>query len=441
MSNLGKIIFIIPWILFSIHGQSSLDTTDLPSFQEDESIPQTTAHPIPTEAIQSRTLRISVNGAPGTFTIDQLRNSMAHLLPGTNIEFGPGVYSVSEPLELRNLRNITITGSANTEFVGAQGPPAPDLQRDPCSGSRAQCRWPGRGRWQPEYIDFNGFAIFKVESSQNISFSNFQIRNSWPNGISLSDSNTVNVDQVRIRGGTNGIYARGEQTHHINIRNSQWSQDTNMWNQRSWQHVHHGTENYLNGAFFQARDIRGDVRIENNRVADAFNGIRIKASRGRCPSPNPCNLNRNVVIDNNEFTRIADNVVEPETYAANWNVTNNRITDAHGAFSFDGVHGENFRMSGNTVNIESKPRTHIPEQVYASLVPEERDPHNGGCIFKLKGVGQIQNFLVENNSFAENFTPPGQRGKKFNKGSFPEGTVLRQNRITGNFRNIPEQQL
>ncbi len=423
--------FLLVSILgISVEGQSEVTKSKQPHFS------------IPQKVLASKHIKISTNSTSVTYSIDQLRNSSENLRPGTLIEFAPGVYSITSPIYLKNLSHITIKGTTNTIFEGVKGPERPQLKRQPCN--EKPCLWKS-GPWKPQYCNFDGFAIFKVVGSKNIRLSNFNIRNAWPNGITITNSQDINIDKIDVRGGTNAVfaqslpnYSKGHlKTRKITISNSTWIQDEELWSYRTWQHVHHGEQNYLNGAFFQGRNIAGNVAIENNKIKDAFNAIRIKVSSKLCPTSKSCDYNRNVFIKNNKFYRISDNVIEPETYASNWKVTDNLVVDTHAAFSFDGVHGNNFYMANNIVRIESKPRTRLSQRELYSLSKKDRDPHNGGCIFKLKYVGDIKNFVIENNEFHENYTPFGQKGKKFTKGTFPQGTILKNNQIIGSFRATP----
>jgi hypothetical protein len=190
------------------------------------------------------------------------------------------------------------------------------------------------------------------------------------------------------------------------------------------------------------QNVQGNVVVENNTVTNAFNGVRLS-----CRNTSAANCNQNVTIQNNSFTRIRDNVVEPEAYANNWNVKSNTIVDAHAPFSFDGVSGS-MVLDGNTVSTTAKP----------SLLTESRNPasgngimlatapsnpvdlHNNGKVFKFDSESQNLNIVVTNNNFDQSFdnstqvftsSAAGVESKKLCKGAMPSRVVWINNTCTG----------
>jgi hypothetical protein len=57
-----------------------------------------------------------------------------------------------------------------------------------------------------------------------------------------------------------------------------WDCPVSIWSDVPWGVVHHHFWRPLNGALFMARDILGNVKIINNQVFDAYNGIRTTLS-------------------------------------------------------------------------------------------------------------------------------------------------------------------
>ena len=60
-----------------------------------------------------------------------------------------------------------------------------------------------------------------------------------------------------------------------------------IWSDLPWGIVHHHFWSPLNGALFMSRDILGNVRVSNNHVFDAYNGIRATLS-GTCRADAAC---------------------------------------------------------------------------------------------------------------------------------------------------------
>ena len=115
-----------------------------------------------------------------------------------------------------------------------------------------------------------------------------------------------------------------------------------MWNTVPWGVAHHGSRAYLNGGLIGSLGTPGSIVVRHNIVRNAYNGVRIRANR--CDRP-PCNVN--VEIYDNDFQFVRDNPVEPEDEATNWWVFHNRIYNAHGWFSLDGVGGGPVYIFGN----------------------------------------------------------------------------------------------
>jgi hypothetical protein len=121
------------------------------------------------------------------------------------------------------------------------------------------------------------------------------------------------------------------------VEDNHWEQDPSgdIWSTIPWGITHHGSRQYLNGAFVGASSIAGGVIIRRNIMRNAYNAIRLKSED--CPETNRCNMN--VEIYDNSFEYLRDNPIEIERHAANWWVHGNRIHNSHAWFSMDGGRG------------------------------------------------------------------------------------------------------
>jgi hypothetical protein len=137
---------------------------------------------------------------------------------------------------------------------------------------------------------------------------------------------------------------------------SDWSCPVSVWSDVPWAVVHHHFWSPLNGALFTAKDILGNVRIANNHVTDAYNGIRVRLS-DVCLARPQCRerANAGFEIVLNTFEKIRDNAIEPEGRATNWIIKQNTFTDVYAAISTDGVTGHDFLVFGNVFALDDVP--------------------------------------------------------------------------------------
>lgn len=311
-------------------------------------------------------------------------NQVIHQSPdGSTIVFRAGRYIVSSSLLVQGKRGLQLQAEQGALLDAQIQPQSPTLMVEDCSQDGQPCeirKWNGEPEWIAQGPVHNGFAVLQILDSQNIELSGFSFRNSFPNFISIKgDSQFIRIHDCDFVGGTNAIYATGLNVKEIELSNNFWNQDPSgkVWSSLDWQHVHHGLFNYYNGAFFQSKDVSGDIRIHNNVIKNAYNGIRMKATSVGVG-------NANVVIKENFFHRIADNVIEPEFYAKDWVITMNRMDGVYAPFSFDSVEGRQIVISSNVVNFRELPRLHVPaEQVSDGL-------HQGGRLLKLKSDSSLE---------------------------------------------------
>ena len=135
-----------------------------------------------------------------------------------------------------------------------------------------------------------------------------------------------------------------------------WSCPVSVWSDVPWGIVHHHFWSPLNGALFAAMDILGNVRIADNYLVDAYNGIRVKVSYD-CLARPACRerTNAGFEITGNTFEKIRDNPIEPEGQAAFWIVKHNTFINVYAAISTDGVAGHDFLVFGNVFALDDPP--------------------------------------------------------------------------------------
>ncbi len=359
--------------------------------------------------------------------LEKLQAKKSCIAPNTKIVFSPGEYYLAKPIKIENCSDLIFEGGPNVSFYGKGLAVQPQLLIFGCN-TNDNCEWTPGLDWKPIYPKFTGYSVFHIVNSSNIHFSEMQIYDSWPNAIWIQDSQSIKIEKSTFIGGTNAIFANGLKTQKIQISQSFWEQDPTgeVWSHLPWQHVHHGKFNYFNGAFFQSRDIRGQVLINKNLVLNAFNGVRMKVSPSLL-SDNSNDLNKYVTIADNQFVKVSDNVIEPEVYLDHWQVLANTFVDYHAAFSFSGVAGVSFIAKDNKLILNEKPRQHVSDMEKKWMPPNDRDLHNGGTIFKLKGVGIIKGFVVAYNTLSVDYTNDHYPSMILNKGEFPEETMFVEN--------------
>jgi hypothetical protein len=231
----------------------------------------------------------------------------------------------------------------------------------------------------------DGFAVFQLIDVAHIRIELLTIKRAWPSAVYIENSHDLAFRDLDITDGTYAFYANGEQTRGIAISDCRWVQNPNIWRGIRWDEIHDGKDEngnvikveyrYLNGAFFGADDIIGDVEIIRNDICDCYNGVRMDVS--------PHNLNalvgsfnRDVRILDNRFRYIRDNPIEPEATAVGWWIGRNRFYNCHKLFSQDGVRGGFWYYYGNICWFDSRPGP-------------EGDEYNGGAVFKLGKGGAV----------------------------------------------------
>ena len=221
----------------------------------------------------------------------------------------------------------------------------------------------------------NQHACLRMKNQTSIVIENVNFKGCWPIAIHAINSSYVTVRNSRIIGSTFGVYAQGscaysdgkcdpldygDTAHHYLIENVQWIQDPpdgslpvrddeigsgNMWRRYWWMDIHDRGRPYhhLNGALFGSWNILGGVVFRNNRIHNAFNGIRLDVPENGVLHTR----NLNIEIYGNRFYYIRDNSVEPEHEVTNLWVHGNWSLNAYASLSTDGVGGNYWYVFGN----------------------------------------------------------------------------------------------
>ena len=288
-----------------------------------------------------------------------LHNAVANCAPGDLIRLMPGNYFLPEPVDIpiSGLEDqpIIIRGEYGAILEGRR-PPDPEVSAID----------PGCAK----------YAAFRIIGKRHIRLDNIRIERAWPSAVYIRDSNDLIFKNLQIRGGTYAFYATGEHTSRIIIENCDWIQDDVIWRYLNWAMIHDGEitpgkeapYRYLNGAFFGADDIAGDIVIRGNDVRHCYNAVRMDVSATNLQKPIG-SFNRNVRIIDNRFSFVRDNPIEPEATAVGWWVAYNQFYNCHKLFSQDNLAGGYWYYFGNRGWFDSRPGP-------------EGDENNGGAVFK-----------------------------------------------------------
>jgi len=218
------------------------------------------------------------------------------------------------------------------------------------------------GNTAPKPDDKGDFSFLQIKDCEGILIEGLKVKNFWPIIFDIKRSTFVTIRNCHLVGATKAISAKNGASHLL-IEGNNWVQDESpnhdLWHKIDWREAHGdegagNTYNYFNGGFLWASGIRGKVIVRRNRIQDAYNGIRLKYKKDDLSIPERARWNSDVYIVENEFLRIRDNPVEPETLAWNWHVRNNSLVDCHSWFSFDDVSGGYFYIYGNDGRFDTR---------------------------------------------------------------------------------------
>ena len=287
-------------------------------------------------------------------------------MPGDLIRLVAGDYPLSEPLVFPR------SGHEGAPII-LRGDTGSQLKVNNQPDYSVSANNPGRDR----------FAAFQLIDVAHIRIENLSIIRSWPSAVYIENSHDLCFTRLDITAGTYAVYANGATTQAIEITQCRWTQDETIWRSIRWDDIHDGDIHpdgkapfrYLNGAFFGADDITGNVLIARNDIRDCYNGVRMDVSAENLAAPIG-SFNRDVRIFDNNFSYIRDNPVEPEATAVGWWIGRNRFYNCHKLFSQDGVRGGFWYYFGNICWFDSRPGP-------------EGDEYNGGAVFKLGKGGTV----------------------------------------------------
>ena len=230
-------------------------------------------------------------------------------------------------------------------------------------------------------------AVLVLRHCQYVIIRGLNFKDCWIAGIHIERCQHIVVDDVSFRGGTVAISANGIETSDITVQNCSWQQDMSkrheMWNGVPWGRIHGSKDNskypgvdlkndyrHWDGDFFIATDIAGNVTIRNNKIRDAFNAIHFFNSVDALPpgvvaDSLKFNSGRrsaaNVLIENNIFIRIRDNIFEPEDHAWNWVIRRNRFHDCYRPFSLEFDRAGWIYIYGNMGSFLTRPSRQLAE--------------------------------------------------------------------------------
>jgi hypothetical protein len=231
--------------------------------------------------------------------------------------------------------------------------------------TRADFRWrepyvgDDRAPWDdaPPRARSGDFAFLQIIGCSHVHVEGLAVRGAWPTIFYIENSTHVAIRDCVLEGGIYAVFAGGSVTSHLLLDGNSWRQDTSLghdlWSRIDWREAHGGEGaggryRYFNGGFLSARRIVGHVVVSNNRISDAYNGVRMK---GDLANPD---RNAHVHIFDNLFLRIRDNPIELEGHATDWHVRHNRLLDCHSWFSVDGATGGHWYFYGNLASFVSR---------------------------------------------------------------------------------------
>jgi hypothetical protein len=328
-------------------------------------------------------------------SLAELRQALERATPGSVIRLAAGTYEVfadDPPFVVKGVqglpdRPIVIRGTRGTPEKARPTIIDGGRRLDPTLALVERFLRPGgRSSELDELIAENQFRTaravncFLFEDAAYLVIEELTVRNCWPTSFVFLESRYVTLRAMTIVGSTYAFFA-GRHSEHVLVEDNVWTQDDSgyatdesgasgrvelkpkpgrMWDTIPWGVSHHGSRAYLNGGLIGSFGTPGSIVVRRNIVRNAYNGVRIRATR--CERP-PCNVN--VEIYDNDFQFIRDNPVEPEDQAVNWWIFHNRIYDAHGWMSLDGVAGGPIYIYGNVGWFDDKPSRNCIQKDWA----------------------------------------------------------------------------
>ncbi len=192
----------------------------------------------------------------------------------------------------------------------------------------------------------------ELNQSAWIELGNLSFVNGWTDPIRVNASSYISFRNCDFKGGRKVILATGAETHHLLVEGCSWDQGGEaLWTLEkdilgvdAWLSMHHELMGYYNGTLVDSRASGGSFVIRNNRIQNAYNGIRLTSKKG---------FDANMEVYDNTLNNIRDNDFEPEHYAFNLHIYHNRSHNIHKTLSVDDVAGGYIYYYGNTISMDA----------------------------------------------------------------------------------------
>ncbi len=192
----------------------------------------------------------------------------------------------------------------------------------------------------------------ELNNSSWIEFGHLSFVNGWTDPVRVVNSSYISFRYCDFKGGRKVILGTGAETHHLLVEDCSWDQGGEaLWTLEKdargvdgWLSMHHELMGYYNGTLVDSRASGGSFVIRNNRISNAYNGIRFTSKKG---------FDANIEVYNNTLNNIRDNDFEPEHYAFNLHIYHNRSHNIHKTLSVDDVAGGYIYYYGNTISMDA----------------------------------------------------------------------------------------
>ncbi|MEL7228286.1 MAG: hypothetical protein AAGK38_00040 [Pseudomonadota bacterium] len=325
--------------------------------------------------------------------------------PGDTIVLEPGIHE--NPLYFAGLRGtqerpIIIQAGKGMTPARLTGPICQNVAKDIANREAARRQ---EGGYYPAPGFLGDLAALTLRDCQYVVVQGLYFDQCWLSAIYIDDCRFIAVRDCRIEGSMNAFGINGPDTRHILIEHNHWRQDMSddhdIWNNVPWSAIHGSLANskrevdpkrdvrHFDGDFVRCWDIAGDLLVRDNDVEDAFNGVHTfndvdELAPGVEAPATQFNRRRrstaNVLIEDNRFTRIRDNVIEPEDHAWNWVVRRNTFVDCLVPLSLELHRAGWLYIYANQFASFHKPSQTVPKDW------KDESNRDGFAIFKTGGL-------------------------------------------------------
>ena len=160
--------------------------------------------------------------------------------------------------------------------------------KDPAKASNQIALDRQQNGFYPHVGQISDQAAVTLFNCQFVVLQNLSFADSWPTALYLNDCQNIAVMDCDFDGSTTAIAANGVDTRDIWVEGCRWQQTAKnaLWEEIEWREVHGSFENapvggvlldtdkrHLDGDFFRAWNIAGNVTIRDNDIEDCFNGV------------------------------------------------------------------------------------------------------------------------------------------------------------------------